>query len=89
MERLRDSDYFAELTKRSKKTRAYAKHQVVGLEIADILGDRLHKSLYIKLAKEQDASALLRIAKSVAEKKGISNQGAYFMRIIANLNAKK
>lgn len=83
MERLRDSDYFAELTKRSRKSRAYVKHQLVGLEIADILGDREHKSLYIKLAKQLDGAELLRIAKSVAEKKDVSNRGAYFMRIIS------
>ncbi len=90
MERLRESkNYLSELRKRSQKSRAYVRHQLVGLEIADILADQPHKSLYIKLAKQFGGGELLRIAKEVAEKRGISNPGAYFMRIVTGLKAKK
>lgn len=77
--------YFDELKKRSKKSRVYKKYQLTGLEIANILEDWSHKSLYIKLAKEH-GDRLLAIAKSVAEKKNVKNKGAYFMKIIHNTN---
>lgn len=74
--------YLRELKKRKKETRAYTKHQVLGLEISRILGDEKHKSLFIKLAKEGDANELLETAKKIAEKSSISNKGAYFMKVI-------
>lgn len=73
-----------ELSKRSGQSRAYKSYQTIGLEVAEILGDFGHKSLYIKLAKEHGEDKILRIAKTVAEKKDIKNKGAYFMRVIAN-----
>ena len=60
----------------------YRKYQLVGLEIADILRDRAHKALYIKLAKEGDARRLMAIAKDVAERTEVKNHGAYFMRVV-------
>lgn len=73
--------YFDELEKRSKKSRAFHKHQLIGLMMAEILGDSKHKSLYIKLAKKHDAQTLLELAKNIASKKNIKNRGAYFMRV--------
>lgn len=69
-----------ELGKRSKESHVYKPHQLTGLEIANILEDWSHKSLYIKLAKTY-GDRLLPIAKSVAERKNVKNKGAYFMKI--------
>ena len=74
-------DYLEELKKRKKESRVYSEHQLVGLLIAEILEDDKHKSLYIKLAKENDSDKLLRLAKSVAERKNVENKGAYFMKL--------
>lgn len=76
-------EYLARLGARARESRVYRNFQLTGLEIADILGDRDHASLYIKLAKEGDVRELLRIAKTVAETKGVRNRGAYFMKIIS------
>lgn len=74
--------YFEEIQRRKKESHVYAEHQLVGLEVADILGDRAHKSLYIKLAKQKGKDAMLMAAKSVAQNKNVKNKGAYFMRVI-------
>lgn len=74
--------YLKKLKQRAKESRVSRKFQLDGLEIANILGDEKHKSLYIKLAKELDPDKLRRLAKEVAEKKDIKNKGAYFMTII-------
>lgn len=73
--------YLEELKDRSKKTRAYTKHQLLGLEIAEILEDEKHKALYIKLAKNGNPGALKRLAQEIKERKGIKNKGAYFMKL--------
>jgi len=57
------------------------RHQALGLAIADLLGDRQHKALYIKFAKEHNGELLLTVAKDVSTRKGIKNKGAYFMKI--------
>lgn len=67
---------------RRKDSRVTKPYQLIGLEIADILGDRKHKALYIKLAKEKNPIELLRLAKEVEETKGVKNKGAYFMRVL-------
>ena len=75
-------DYFKQLDSRGKKSRAYYSYQFVGLELAVILRDMPHKALYIKLAKEHDnCERLLALAKSVAERRGVNNKGAYFMKL--------
>ena len=76
-------DYFKSLEERSKKSRVYRSYQMIGLQLAEILGDLPHKALYIKLAKTRDAQELLRAAKTIAENPKIQNRGAYFMRVIA------
>ena len=77
------SDYFSELEKRSKKSRIYTSYQLVGLNLAEVLEDLRHKSLYIKIAKEGNVMKLLALAKSVAERPNVKNKGAYFMRLLA------
>jgi len=71
--------YIKELRRRAKESHVYKKYQLIGLEVAKILGDEKHKALYIKLARNGNADKLLRLAKEIAEKSGIKNKGAYFM----------
>jgi len=78
----RGAGYLKTLRERAKQSKVYQKHQLTGLEIAKILHDERHKSLYIKLAKEMKGDELLRLAKDVAERSNVKNKGAYFMRII-------
>lgn len=77
------NDYFEELKKRAKESHVYRKYQLFGLEIAEILEDKKHKSLYIKLAKENNPEALLSLAKTIAQNKNIANRGAYFMKVLS------
>ena len=71
--------YIKELRRRAKESHVYRKYQMTGLAIAEALCDKKHKSLYIKLAKENGCEKLLRLAKDVADRKGVKNKGAYFM----------
>ena len=77
-------DYLEELEKRKKESRVYSEHQLIGLLIAEVLEDEEHKSLYIKLARDDNADKLLKLAKSVAERKNVKNKGAYFMKLYAD-----
>ncbi len=79
-------DYFSRLEKRAKKSRVFHRYQQIGLEIAEILGDRGHKTLYIKLAKQGDPDRLLALAKNVSDRPKVKNKGAYFMKIISEKN---
>lgn len=78
------TNYVKNLKQRGKDSHVYRKYQLFGLEIAQILQDEKHKSLYIKLAKERGGDMMMRIAKDVAERKNIKNKGAYFMKVIAS-----
>lgn len=73
--------YLAELKRRARESRIYREYQATGVEIAKILNDKKHVSLYIKLAKEGDAEALLALAKEVASRKETRKKGAYFMTV--------
>lgn len=75
-------EYRKLLKERSRTSRAYHAHQLIGYEIAVLLRDLAHKSLYIKLAKTADPERLLAVAKSIAENPRITNRGAYFMKIV-------
>ena len=77
------ANYLKNLKARGKDSHVYRKYQLLGLEISQILQDEKHKSLYIKLAKERGGEKMMRIAKEVAERRGIKNKGAYFMKVIA------
>lgn len=74
--------YLQELRRRSEESHAYKSYQLTGLEIANILEDWEHKSLYIRLAKDRGESRMMQLAKEVAEKKNVENKGAYFMMVI-------
>ena len=78
-----------ELKRRSGESKVYSEHQLMGLLIAEALGDEAHKSLYMKLAKNHDADRLLKIAKDVAERENVENKGAYFMKIIGEMGILK
>lgn len=82
MEKSLKKEYINKLIGRQKTSKIYKTYQMTGLEIAEILDDRTHKSLYIKLAKQRDERKLIEIAKDIAGKKHIQNKGAYFMRVI-------
>ena len=77
-----DISYIKKLKKRGMESHIYRKYQLMGLEIAQILEDEKHKSLYIKLAKECDGERMRQLAKEVAERRGVKNKGAYFMKVI-------
>ena len=68
--------------KSENKNRVTHSYQSIGLDIAEMLDDVKHKSLYIKLAKEHDESLLLKTAKEVVSRSNIKNKGAYFMRVL-------
>lgn len=80
-----ESSYLKELKRRAGESRVYKKHQLIGLEVAQILEDEKHKTLYIKLAKEGNPEAILCLAKEVAERKAVKNKGAYFMKVFQSL----
>jgi hypothetical protein len=84
-----DRDYLDKLKQRAKRSRVSRKFQWDGLEIAKILGDEKHKSLYIKLAKEWGGDTLRRLAKEIAENKNIKRKGAYFMIRLKKLKTEK
>jgi hypothetical protein len=73
--------YLSSLKERRGKKRITKNHQLIGLEIADLLDDRAHKALYIKLAKGNDEQKLRGLAKNIAGRKDVKNKGAYFMRM--------
>ena len=77
-------DYLRELKRRNAESRAYKSYQLTGLEIANILEDWEHKSLYMRLAKERGEAKMVQLAKNVVERKNVDNKGAYFMRILKN-----
>ena len=78
-------EYLETLRSRAKKSHIYRPYQLLGLEIARILCDEKHKSLYMKLAKEGSGSELLGLAKDVADRVNVRKRGAYFMRIVKGL----
>jgi len=75
-------DYLKKLDARKYRSRVYTSYQLIGLEIAELLEDRGHKSLYIHLAKKQNPQKLLELARSIAERSAIDNKGAYFMKVL-------
>lgn len=79
MRKATDEKYIDDLRERGAKSKVYKSFQMTGLEIAGLLNDEKHKSLYIKLSKEYDADKLLALAKDVASRKHIENKGGYFM----------
>lgn len=82
-------DYIDILKKRGKESKVYSSHQMIGLMIAEILDDPSHKSLYMRLAKNNDEDVLLSLAKSVADRKNVKNKGAYFMKLFKSEKQKR
>lgn len=82
-------EYLKKLEERKTKSRIVKKFQLIGLMIAEMLDDKQHKSLYIKLAREMDEQELLSLAKKVAEMKHIEKKGAYFMKVIFSNKSKQ
>jgi hypothetical protein len=76
-------DYIKELKERAVQSKVYTSFQLHGLEIAQLLKDESHRSLYIRLAKQYNVEDLRRLAKSIAENRNVSNKGAYFMTVFA------
>lgn len=76
-----DAEYLDELKKRGKESKVYVKYQLTGLQIADMLDDRSHKALFIRLAKQHDETKLVSLAKSISQNDAIKNKGAYFMKV--------
>lgn len=78
-------DYMGGLAKRAKASKVYAGFQMIGLELANILSDRAHTPLYIRLAKTHpDHAQLMILAKDIAGKPSVTNKGAYFMKALSN-----
>jgi hypothetical protein len=77
-----DENYLEKLKERAKESHVYRDFQMTGLEVAQILDDQSHKSLYIGLAKRMSSQTLIMIAKTVAENKNVTNRGAYFMKVL-------
>lgn len=75
------NEYIKQLRERGKESRVYRDFQLIGLEIAEILHDAKHKSLYIKMAKNGAHRDMLRIAKEIAHNTAVKNKGAYFMKV--------
>ncbi len=84
-----DKNYLKTIKERGAKSHVYRKFQMMGLEIARLLNDEKHKSLYIKLAKQNDSDILMSIAKDVSQRKNIENKGGYFMKILQEKFPKK
>lgn len=78
-------DYGKILAERGLTSHVYRKYQLIGLEVAGILEDNVHKALYIKLAKDFGSDRLLALAKTVAENRNVRNKGAYFMSALMKL----
>lgn len=77
-------EYWKTLEERARDARVSHPHQLIGLEIAEILRDDRHRALYIKLAKLHDGEWLLGLAKRIRENNTVKRKGAYFMRLVAN-----
>lgn len=75
-------DYLGVLKERKRDFRISKKHQLLGVELAELLGDEKRAGFYIKLAKEMNHAALLRLAKDVAERHHVKNKAAYFTKLL-------
>lgn len=85
MQQIEPDTYIQKLKERKENKRISQDFQLAGLEIANLLSDLDHKSLYIKLAKQHGISTMMSIAKEVADRKNVKNPGAYFMRLLRDL----
>jgi len=75
-----------------KMTRDYRcshEFQAFGNRLAEELGDRKHRSLYIKLAKTEDRNLLEEARVSVVESKKATTKGRLFMWKLGQLKKEK
>jgi hypothetical protein len=63
--------------------------QKYGYDLAEELGDLDHKSLYIKLAKEEERGFLETAKNYVKDAKDVENKGALFMWKLSQLKKAK
>ncbi len=82
MDEEKQNKYIELLKERGEEKRVTKSYQMTGLKIAEILGDKEHKALYIKLAKENNENFLLGLAKDIADRDNVNNKGAYFMTML-------
>ncbi len=82
MDKEKQNKYIELLKERGEEKRVTKSYQMTGLKIAEILDDKEHKALYIKLAKENNENFLLGLAKDIAERDNVKNKGAYFMTML-------
>ncbi|MFB6212591.1 MAG: hypothetical protein ABEI53_02125 [Candidatus Magasanikbacteria bacterium] len=75
-------EYLKLIKERQEEGRVTKSYQLTGLNLAKILEDEEHKSLYIKLAKQHEKSFLIDLAKNVADRPNVENKGAYFMKLL-------
>ncbi len=85
MKKSSEENYLETLKKRRKKSRVFVPHQGIGLFLAEILDDRKHKPIYMKLAREYDSQILIQTAKDIASRRNVENKGAYFMKVFGEL----
>ena len=87
MENLKNisGDYLKTLAKRAKGSKVYKQFQSTGLMLAEILDDQENKAIYMRLCKIYDNQELIIKARDVAERRGITNMGAYFMKMIKDV----
>ena len=78
--------YMENLIQKKKDSHIYFKHQDLGFTLSELLNDKKHISLYMKLAKLYEAHYLLGIANDICERKDINNKGAYFMKVLSIKN---
>ena len=78
-------EYLAKLKSRKLESHVYRRYQLLGLQIADLLGDRTHKALYIKLVKERGSEELLGLAKRISSLAHVERKGAYFMTCLSKM----
>ena len=79
---MQKDEYRELLNRRAKESRVYSQHQFVGVTLAEMLDDKAHTSLYIRLAKNHNQELLLHLARTVSGNKEVRNKGAYFMRLL-------
>ena len=82
----------SEIMQSRKMTRDYRcshEFQAYGNRLAEELGDRKHRSLYIKLAKTEDRNLLEEARVSVVESKKATTKGRLFMWKLGQLKKAK
>lgn len=77
-----ESDYLDTLEKRVQSNKIVKEFQDTALMLADMLDDKPHIALYMKLAQKCPKRDLLRVAKDVAGRAHVKHKGAYFMKVL-------